>query len=609
MNAMCNSTFAQGLRFFHRTFVFLGLLFVQVACMAQELCANGIDDDGDGLIDLNDSTECSCDNSALLSPLSLIPNPSFEAFTNCPFGPTQIDQATSWTNGTNTTAEYQNTCGFIAQAAVTQGLMPFPDGNGAAGIIASTNWKEYIKACLASPVIAGTEYQLVFYVASTPIQDNDVNLSSCGNGSIYYGPLDLTLFGSAICDPPPLLTEGCPTALSPLWVELGSVNYIPGTVWSQLVITFAPTVNISSIMLGPPCVVTADFGSVNSCYPYFFLDDLQLLPSVLPAAPVVSLLSNGDACTEDLVLFAQPVPIDPGTYTYQWYQNGIALVGGTSATLSIPAGTAGLGAYELYMLDGPLCALSDPWSVNTASFDVEAENGTICNGESIDLIASGASTYLWNNGSTNAFTTVAPLVSTTYQLVGFANGCTDTIDVEVVVEPAPQLWVSDDVSIALGTGTPLIATVADGSLLWSPAEGLSCTACDSTFAQPAFTTTYCVEAQLGACSEELCVVVDVYDPDAEIWEALAYMPNAFTPNDDGINDVWRPLIGNWKTADIAVFDRWGARIYASDNADAAWSGVSSSGALVPDGVYPYLLRLRFINGSVRELRGHITLLR
>ena len=87
------------------------LLFIFVClssvCYGQEICDNGIDDDGDGLIDLNDE-ECVC---STFLPSSLIPNPSFEERTCCPMMNARLDCAVGWRQASAPTTDYVHTCG------------------------------------------------------------------------------------------------------------------------------------------------------------------------------------------------------------------------------------------------------------------------------------------------------------------------------------------------------------------------------------------------------------------------------------------------------------------------------------------------------------------
>lgn len=95
-------------------FCFL-LLFT--AAFSQEICNNGIDDDSDGLIDLNDS-DCNCTGGGG-TPSSLIPNPSFEQQDCCPSYFSELNCATSWIQASDATSDYMNTCDFV-MASVSQ---------------------------------------------------------------------------------------------------------------------------------------------------------------------------------------------------------------------------------------------------------------------------------------------------------------------------------------------------------------------------------------------------------------------------------------------------------------------------------------------------------
>ena len=74
---------------------------------SQEICDNALDDDGDGLVDLNDP-DCQC-----FSAINNIPNPSFEAHTACPSLLSQMNRVNNWIQASSSTSDYFNTCGFF----------------------------------------------------------------------------------------------------------------------------------------------------------------------------------------------------------------------------------------------------------------------------------------------------------------------------------------------------------------------------------------------------------------------------------------------------------------------------------------------------------------
>jgi len=128
--------------------------------VAQEICTNGIDDDGDGLIDLNDN-ECACNgiNSGFQLRPDLIPNASFESNSCCPdglnFETNYIDCLDDWTpifgGGT---PDYHNNCDWVLDGCP----LPIPDGNGCAGLWSNNDFKEYVGICLDGIILSNESH-------------------------------------------------------------------------------------------------------------------------------------------------------------------------------------------------------------------------------------------------------------------------------------------------------------------------------------------------------------------------------------------------------------------------------------------------------------------
>jgi gliding motility-associated-like protein len=87
------------------------------------------------------------------------------------------------------------------------------------------------------------------------------------------------------------------------------------------------------------------------------------------------------------------------------------------------------------------------------------------------------------------------------------------------------------------------------------------------------------------------------------------MPNAFTPNGDGRNDVFRypPSAGN-KFISLHIFNRWGQKIFESRNAATGWNG-RVNGTTQPADTYVYVLETETLNGRKRIHKGNVTLIR
>lgn len=322
-------------------------VFIHVQVFSQEICNNGIDDDADGLIDLNDNTDCFCNGiGGGGGPIpSLIPNPSFENMACCPTSYSEVSCAQGWVQASTPTSDYMNTCGIVFGAATAAGLVPFPDGNGILGTIFSPGWQEYVGSCLSSPMLAGTSYTLEFSIASTPI-DGSGNV--CNGGVIDFSNIDITLFGATNCSSLPYSGNDCPMTVSG-WQTLDFVNYNPSPSWGVISITFTPTTNINAIILGSPCTLPPTYLSPPSgCYPYFYYDNL-ILNTTSSFSPV-TVTPSGDICSGNASATATA-----GTAggTWQWYFNNVAIVGQTGATLNVSAVGLGFGEYTaVYTLSG-----------------------------------------------------------------------------------------------------------------------------------------------------------------------------------------------------------------------------------------------------------------
>jgi len=369
-------------------------LLLSIFCIGQENCNNGIDDDGDGKIDLNDS-ECVCNTSAITS---IIPNPSFETHTDCPSSSAQLSMATPWIQATQATTDYFNTCGLMLPAITDVGLQNLPDGNGIAAAVFLRDWNEYLGATLLSPMIAGKNYQLSFNIAALKI-NNDGAWSGSSVNSVE--PVNVTLYGCNNGTNLPLNTVGSPNLSDPTWIEIGHVTYTPVSFWGEITITFMPSIDINAIMLGPPAILPISYPTLSSSseYPYFLFDNLLLNTA---AAFGVNITQTGDFCGTNLVLSSHLTTTISSGATYQWYHNGIAILGATNISYPIPSLASSLGNYSVKVTDGNDCYISTKITVNNI---IPAPDYTIiqptCNLTTGTVtITTPASEYSFDNGQT-----------------------------------------------------------------------------------------------------------------------------------------------------------------------------------------------------------------
>lgn len=175
----------------------------------------------------------------------------------------------------------------------------------------------------------------------------------------------------------------------------------------------------------------------------------------------------------------------------------------------------------------------------------------------------------------------------------------------VQLKPAPVVTVQPaETTVKAGTVVQLQAAVTGtiSSFSWSPAAGLS----DPQSLTPQTTpmqqtTTY----RFGAVGDNGCTTTK--EAIVRVGTQL-YMPNSFTPNGDGLNDWFRIPAGSLiDLKELAVFDRWGGKVFATTDASRGWDG-RSGGKDAPAGLYVYLLTGRDDKGKV-TVRGTVLLVR
>ena len=322
---------------------FIFILFFSTSIFAQEICDNGIDDDLDGLIDLNDTLDCNCDLISSGNGIpSILPNSSFELNTCCPNGWSQLNCADNWEQATNATTDYLHTCNFYPFFAP-----PPPDGDAIVGSFILQSWREYVGGCLLQPIIAGVQHTFSLWIACEGTDGSHSMVCP-----FLGGPIDITLFGLPTCPTFPIPTSTCPVPNG--WTELGSITYDPLNAWQQISINFVAPFDVDAVMLGSPCNLPASYPTNSSglCFPYFMFDDFTLNQSIFFQANIDI---DGHFCTDDLVLTAHPDTLG----SYQWFQEGIALIGETDTIIDISAGAYGPGDFTFQLSIGiDSCALA-----------------------------------------------------------------------------------------------------------------------------------------------------------------------------------------------------------------------------------------------------------
>lgn len=336
------------------------------------------------------------------------------------------------------------------------------------------------------------------------------------------------------------------------------------------------------------------------------------LSAVLASTPVTCTYStDGTISTTMINGFA------PYTYDLMW-SNTLQQTNGTGTFGNLTAST-----YTVKVTDVTNCTTSSTVTIlppypdeftytvdSTTCFGAEFNDGEV----HIQVISTINQPYYFSidNGGSQISPDFSFLSAGTHQLqLVNKNGCiTDT----TVFVPQPTQGIATalplDSTIQLGEQITLSGilsgynTIAITGYDWQPSEGLSCTDCPNPVMQGYVTNTYYLTITYhNGCTATAAtkIIVEGLPP--------VYIPNAFSPNGDGNNDVFMVYGENILNVMLTVYNRWGEKIFDSQNERfAGWDGTYKS-VLQNPGVFTYVADITYLNSKKTQHKGTVTLLK
>jgi gliding motility-associated-like protein len=247
-------------------------------------------------------------------------------------------------------------------------------------------------------------------------------------------------------------------------------------------------------------------------------------------------------------------------------------------------------------------------TVNAPTISNRADT-SICNGVSfMPNIVSNGTSFSWTptTGVSNpniANPMLSPSATTLYTLTANQGLCTAVRIFQVAVLQSVVVDAGSPISILSGSSGQLYATGSVGNYLWTPSSTLNAANILNPVASPTATTQYTLTITTAAgCKNKDSVLVTVVP--------YCIKPlNAFSPNGDGINDLWLVTNDNCTTNIRAfVYNRYGSEVYKSSNYQNDWNG-TYKGKPLPDGTYYYVLEFTLLTGTKITLKGNVTLVR
>jgi len=364
----------------------------------------------------------------------------------------------------------------------------------------------------------------------------------------------------------------------------------------------------------PQGPITVDIVDANGC-------SINGIALTVPNHPTELLASTAptDVLCWNEATGAVAVGVSGGTpgYSYVWSNNET-----TQDINNVLAGT-----YTVTVTDDNGCTtvladiVNQPDNVNLSLLP----GGAVCFGQqngSVEVdtssITGGVGPFLYSiNGVDYQMSpTFTGLGANTYTIfVSDANGCVDSFSSNVGEPDELTVDAGPDILVNLGESAEITPTVTPPNApviySWNPGIYLDCTDCLNPWVTPNETTLYEITVldTIAGCTATDDILVTV------LKDRHVFIPNAFTPNGDGVNDGMTifgdPSVTNIKTFILA--DRWGEIVFEKFNfepndPDLGWNGVFK-GKLMNSAVFVYFAEVEFVDGAVQEFKGDFTLIR
>lgn len=228
------------------------------------------------------------------------------------------------------------------------------------------------------------------------------------------------------------------------------------------------------------------------------------------------------------------------------------------------------------------------------------------------LISGGRKPYsiIWSGIDSSNTKYIRDLGPGTYEVtVRDAKGCDTTMSFTITEQPSMGITVVDTITQTFGLDTSFTAVVNGvrpydaSSIFWNPSEWLSCDDCLDPTVTAIRQRAYVVELNVNGCLyyDTLQLMIN-YGPDPY------YIPNAFSPNGDNVNDYFQIFGVGIKDAQFTIFNRWGGQVFTGEGLNATWDG-TYNGQEAQVGLYVYNAYLIYLDQRTERITGSLLLLR
>lgn len=260
--------------------------------------------------------------------------------------------------------------------------------------------------------------------------------------------------------------------------------------------------------------------------------------------------------------------------------------------------SVGTEGYLTFIYPNSGCPIFDTIFVDVIEYpiiDLGADQ-SICPQDSLTISTNGI-IGSWNLGYTGTEITVNAPGDYIFSSSNWVCTTTDTLQLSWIDLPVLNL---DDVMVGCIDEPLQIDATNDANAFyqWSTGDSLS-----FIYVEEPGIVGVTVGNECGVVQDQTLVELEDCTPSV-------YIPNTFTPNNDGLNDVWMPVTFGVQEFELRIFDRWGDLIYYTTDANAPWTGaVTNSAYFVPDGVYSYRFDYHDVRNDKKILYGNVMIIR
>lgn len=508
---------------------------------------------------------------------NLVPNPSFEIQTDCPTTVSMVALAPPWYYPTLGTADYFYDCPYYpgGWVDVPQNMMGYQyanSGNGYMGLINYNYYREYISAPLSNPLEFGKSYEIAFYIS---LAENSPETT--------YGFGALLSVDSPECPNSPWTLLDC---YSPQIVE---GTYITDEInWQLISGCIEASGNENHITIGnfESSTTFIPTDNLQGNKPYFYIDDVSVrFPFKSSLGPDTTICKGQGLLLDASIMLNDPV----GVPSYEW-QNG-----STDSVFLVR--TEGL--YWVEILLGTGCSIRDSIYVNIGDSLIFSlgDDVQLCHGENLLLKAPNVDAdFEWQDGSTDSIFQVSEAGIYSLSIYGedYCN-TTDTIEVKYFQSDL-SLDLLQDTTILFCEGETFLIELPEGDIEYTWFNGLNS---NSMLIESPGIFWLTMQDSCRYLSDTIVVTGCPTSID---------IPNIFSPNSDGLNDVFYPaLVSNMAELNIQIYNRWGQKIFESDDF-TGWDG-TFQGEECPNENYIWIIEALDYQGERINLKGGIVLIR